>query len=39
VILTDTRALDTFGEIIVLMVVAVGILTLRTPTRPYEVQR
>jgi multicomponent Na+:H+ antiporter subunit A len=30
VILTDTRALDTFGEIIVLMVVAVGILTLRT---------
>jgi multicomponent Na+:H+ antiporter subunit A len=37
VILTDTRALDTFGEIIVLMVVAVGILTLRTRrarTRP-----
>ena len=30
VILTDTRALDTFGEIIVLMVVAVGILTLST---------
>jgi multicomponent Na+:H+ antiporter subunit A len=28
VILTDTRALDTFGEVIVLMVVAVGILTL-----------
>ncbi len=37
VILTDTRALDTFGEIIVLMVVAVGILTLSTRrgrTRP-----
>jgi multicomponent Na+:H+ antiporter subunit A len=30
VILTDTRALDTFGEVIVLMVVAVGILTLST---------
>jgi multicomponent Na+:H+ antiporter subunit A len=30
VILTDTRALDTLGEIIVLMVVAVGILTLST---------
>ena len=30
VILTDTRALDTFGEIIVLMVVAVGIFTLST---------
>jgi multicomponent Na+:H+ antiporter subunit A len=28
VILTDTRALDTLGEIIVLLVVAVGILTL-----------
>jgi len=37
VILTDTRALDTFGEVIVLMVVAVGILTLSTKrgrTRP-----
>ncbi len=37
VILTDTRALDTFGEIIVLMVVAVGILTLgakRSRSRP-----
>ncbi len=37
VILTDTRALDTLGEIIVLMVVAVGILTLSTKrgrTRP-----
>jgi multicomponent Na+:H+ antiporter subunit A len=37
VILTDTRALDTFGEIIVLLVVAVGILTLSTRrgrTRP-----
>ncbi len=33
VILTDTRALDTFGEIIVLMVVAVGILTLSTKRR------
>ena len=30
VILTDTRALDTLGEVIVLMVVAVGILTLST---------
>jgi multicomponent Na+:H+ antiporter subunit A len=30
VILTDTRALDTFGEVIVLVVVAVGILTLST---------
>ncbi len=30
VILTDTRALDTFGEVIVLLVVAVGILTLST---------
>jgi len=30
VILTDTRALDTVGEVIVLMVVAVGILTLST---------
>ena len=28
VILTDTRALDTLGEIIVLMVVAVGVMTL-----------
>ncbi len=37
VILTDTRGLDTFGEVIVLMVVAVGILTLSTKrgrTRP-----
>lgn len=33
VILTDTRALDTFGEVIVLMVVAVGILTLSTKRR------
>jgi multicomponent Na+:H+ antiporter subunit A len=41
VILTDTRALDTFGEIIVLMVVAVGILTLSTRrgrTRPVAVE-
>jgi len=30
VILTDTRALDTLGEIVVLIVVAVGILTLTT---------
>jgi multicomponent Na+:H+ antiporter subunit A len=30
VILTDTRALDTLGEIVVLLVVAVGILTLST---------
>jgi multisubunit Na+/H+ antiporter MnhB subunit len=30
VILTDTRALDTLGEITVLAVVAVGILTLST---------
>jgi multicomponent Na+:H+ antiporter subunit A len=30
VILTDTRALDTLGEVIVLLVVAVGILTLTT---------
>jgi multicomponent Na+:H+ antiporter subunit A len=30
VILTDTRALDTFGEVIVLLVVAVGILTIST---------
>jgi multicomponent Na+:H+ antiporter subunit A len=28
VILTDTRALDTMGEIIVLLVVAVGVVTL-----------
>jgi multicomponent Na+:H+ antiporter subunit A len=33
VILTDTRALDTLGEVIVLMVVAVGILTLSTRRR------
>jgi multicomponent Na+:H+ antiporter subunit A len=33
VILTDTRGLDTVGEVIVLLVVAVGILTL-TRTRP-----
>jgi len=40
VILTDTRALDTFGEVIVLMVVAVGILNLSTRrgrTRPTAV--
>ena len=40
VILTDTRALDTLGEVIVLMVVAVGILTLgakRRRGRPSEV--
>ena len=39
-ILTDTRALDTLGEVIVLMVVAVGILTLgakRRRGRPSEV--
>ena len=37
VILTDTRALDTLGEVIVLLVVAVGILTLtrtRSTRRP-----
>ena len=33
VILTDTRALDTLGEVIVLMVVAVGILTLGAKRR------
>jgi multicomponent Na+:H+ antiporter subunit A len=33
VILTDTRGLDTVGEAIVLMVVAVGILTLTTRRR------
>ena len=33
VILTDTRGLDTVGEAIVLMVVAVGILTLTTKRR------
>jgi multicomponent Na+:H+ antiporter subunit A len=34
VILTDTRALDTLGEVVVLLTVAVGILTLtRTRTR------
>ena len=33
VILTDTRALDTLGEVIVLMTVAVGILTLARKRR------
>jgi multicomponent Na+:H+ antiporter subunit A len=39
VILTDTRALDTFGEVIVLMVVAVGILTLTTKRGRSKVAR
>jgi multicomponent Na+:H+ antiporter subunit A len=34
VILTDTRALDTLGEVIVLLVVAVGVLMLSTRRRP-----
>jgi multicomponent Na+:H+ antiporter subunit A len=33
VILTDTRALDTLGEVVVLLTVAVGILTLTRPKR------
>ncbi len=34
VILTDIRALDTLGEVVVLIVVAVGILALARPRRP-----
>ena len=36
VILTDTRALDTLGEVVVLLTVAVGILTLTRPKRPED---
>jgi multicomponent Na+:H+ antiporter subunit A len=36
VILTDLRALDTFGEIVVLAVVAVGILALTASARRLE---
>ncbi len=36
VILTDTRGLDTLGEIVVLVVVAIGVLALAASARPRE---
>jgi multicomponent Na+:H+ antiporter subunit A len=36
VILTDMRALDTFGEVVVLVAVAVGIIALSRAGRPGE---
>jgi hypothetical protein len=36
VILTDIRALDTLGEVLVLLVVAVGVLALARPASTTE---